>query len=249
MNKEGIMKKAANNILMVSVLILISACSTAYKQKPLPFRAPDSYANATEVAGATVGAKAFDNKKEAKEAFGFAIRDAGLLPVQLVLENQGTHPLSINAGQTFLEDEVGNLWPILDKKIAYERTTKYAETNEIFKEAAYSGFLGAAAGAIVGAAVGIVSGENVVEAAGKGAAVGAAGGALFGGVKGMASNDVRREIIDDLKKKSLEEKPVEPGILTFGFLFFPGEVKTAKQLRLQLKETDTGKLHVVKFDF
>lgn len=243
------MKKMTQNLFLTVVLILITACSAAYKQKPLPFRTPASYPNAIEVSGTTIGAKAFDNKKEAKEAFGFAIRDAGLLPVQLVLENQGIHPLSINAGQTFLEDEAGNLWPILDKKIAYERTTKYAETKEIFKEAAYSGFLGATAGAIVGAAVGIISGENLAEAAGKGAAVGAAGGALFGGAKGMVSNDVRKEIIDDLKKKSLEEKPVQPGILTFGFLFFPGEAKTAKHLRLQLKETDTGKLHVVKFDF
>ena len=79
--------------------------------------------------------------------------------------------------QTFLEDADGNLWPILNREIAYERATKFSQTKQIFKEGAYGGFLGATAGAVIGAAVGIVTGENVGEAAGKGAAAGAAVGA------------------------------------------------------------------------
>jgi hypothetical protein len=35
---------------------------------------------------------------------------------------------------------------------------------------------------------------------------------------------------------------VKPGELAHGFIFYPGEVKTAKVLRLQIKETDTGKV-------
>jgi hypothetical protein len=38
-------------------------------------------------------------------------------------------------------------------------------------------------------------------------------------------------------------------MLAYGFLFFPGEASTAKQLRLQLMETDTGNVHVVMFKF
>src|SRR4030042_1495161 len=86
---------------------------------------------------------------------------AGLRPVQVVFDNQGTHPLRINPGQTFLEDAQGNLWPILNEQTAYERATRYADTKQIFKEGAYGGFLGAAAGAIIGAAIGIVAGGNV----------------------------------------------------------------------------------------
>jgi hypothetical protein len=229
------------------LLIFLTACAT-YKRKPLPFKAPSAYDNATEVVGALVGAEAFVDRRATKKAFGFDIRGAGMLPVQVVFDNQGPHPLKIDVAQTFLEDAEGNLWPILDREIAYERATKYSQTKKIFKEGAYGGFLGATAGALIGAAVGIVIGENVAEAAGKGAVVGAAAGATLGGIKGYTSDDARQAIVDDLRRKSLENKPVEPTNLAYGYLFFPGEANSAKQLRLKLVEIDTEAGHVLKLD-
>ncbi|MBU0986311.1 MAG: hypothetical protein KKH68_03575, partial [Proteobacteria bacterium] len=134
-------------------------------------------------------------------------------------------------------------------KIAYERATKYSQTKEIFKQGAYTGFLGAAAGGLVGAAVGIITGENVAETAGKGAAVGAAAGATLGGAGAYGSDDARREITGDLREKSLQNTPVEPKALAHGFLFFPGEAESVKQLRLQIVEKDTGKVHVLRMNF
>jgi hypothetical protein len=163
----------------------------------------------------------------------------------LVFDNQGPHALEINPAQTFLEDRQGNLWPVLTDKFAYERATKYAQTHQIFKQGAYAGFLGAAAGTIIGAAIGIVSGEDVARSAGEGAAVGAAAGTVMGGAAGYASNDARSAIVRDLRDKSLENKAVAPGDLSHGIIFFPGEAPSAKQLRLQLKEQDTGKIHTV----
>ena len=236
-------------IAVVGVLAFSSGCSTSYKAKPLPFKSPSSYGNAVTIGGAQVAAGAYDDPEKAKEAFGFDIRGAGMLPVQVVFDNQGQHPLEIHALQTFLEDTDGNLWPILSTKIAYERATKYAQTKQIFKEGAYSGFLGATAGAIIGAAVGIVTNENIGTAAAKGAAVGAAGGAVLGGAGGYVNNDARRAITNDLEEKSLQNRPVDPKSIAYGFIFFPGEAKSAKQLRLQIKETDTGTVHVLMFNF
>ena len=241
------MIKAMRILGIIVALISLSACSTSYKAQPLPFKSPTAYPNATEVAGATVAAKAFVNPKEAKEAFGFDIRGAGMLPVQVVFDNQGAHPLKIKATQTFLEDAEGNLWPVLADKIAYERATKYSKTKEIFKEGAYGGFLGATAGALFGAAIGIVSGTDVGVAAGKGAALGGAAGATLGGVKGYTSDEARRSIVGDLREKSLENKAVEPQSFGFGFIFFPGEAKSAKLLRMQIVEGDTDTVHLLKF--
>jgi hypothetical protein len=233
-------------LALMTITMFVAACATAYKAKPLPFRAPSSYSNAVVVAGATVAAEAFADRQKAKEAFGFDVRGAGMLPVEVVFDNEGPHSFRINAGQTFLEDDKGNLWPILDDKTAYDRTTKYAQTKQIFKEGAYGGFLGATAGAVIGAAIGIVGGERVGEAIGKGAALGAAAGATIGGVKGgTEANEARRTIINDLNKKSLENKPIARG-LVYGFLFFPGEAQSAKELRLQLLETDTGGTYVLR---
>ncbi len=239
------MRGKIRSLFILFLAMFAGACATAYQAKPLPFKAPSSYANATRAGGAVVAAEAFSDPKKAEEAFGFNVRGAGFLPVEVIFDNEGSHSLKIVPEQTFLEDSAGNLWPILDDKTAYDRATKYAQTKETFKEGAYSGLLGATAGAILGAAVGIVSGSGVGEAAGKGAALGAAGGATIGGAMGYTRDEARRTIMSDLNRRSLENKPIPKG-LAYGFLFFPGEAKSATELRMQLTETDTGKLHVLK---
>lgn len=232
-------------VLSSIILIAASGCSTAYKAKPLPFKSPEAFGNMAQAGGAQIGAEAFVDPAAAKAAFGFDIRSAGMLPVQLVFDNQGPHTLEINPAQTFLEDQKGNLWPILTEKFAYQRATKYAQTNKIFKEGAYSGFLGAAAGAVIGAAIGVVSGEDVARTAGQGAAAGGAAGAVLGGTAAAASNDARSAVVRDLRDKSLQNKAIAPGDLSHGIIFFPGEALSAKQLRLQLKERDTNKVITV----
>ena len=243
------MKKTHLLTIPILSVFLIFGCSTSYKEKPLPFKAPSSFANAVKVAGADMAAEAFDEKEKAKAAFGFDVRGAGMLPVQLVFDNQGQHSLEIDGQQTFLEDHEGNLWPILNTRIAYERATKYAKTKEVFKKGAYTGFLGAAAGSIIGAAIGIVTGDDIVRSIGEGAAVGAAAGSTMGGAEAYGSNDARRSITNDLREKSLQNTSIKPKSLAHGFLFFPGEAKSAKQLRIKITEQDTGKVHVLNLSF
>jgi hypothetical protein len=120
-------------LFMCFVLVFINACGTTYKAKPLPFRAPSSYENSVEVGGAEVAAQAYADPKNASESFGFDIRGAGMLPVQVIFDNQGPHSLKIIPEQTFLQDGQGNLWPVLEDQMAYERATKYSKTKNIFK--------------------------------------------------------------------------------------------------------------------
>ena len=187
---------------VIIILFLTSACgSTTYVVKPLPFKMPEAYRNAQEAAGAVIGARAFVEPKEAEESFGFDVRGAGMLPVEIVVDNRGTHPLEINVSQTFLEDKDDNLWPILSKDIAYDRATKYAQTKEIFKSSAYQGFLGSLAGAAIGAAVGIVSGRNIGESIGKGAVIGGVGAGVLSGAGTYAegADEARHTIISGFR--------------------------------------------------
>ncbi len=237
-------------ILFIAIGIICSAgCSKAYKVAPLPFKAPDSLNNAVKVEGAIVAARAFVDKDEAKKAFGFDIRGAGMLPVQVIFDNKGPHSFGIDGQQTFLEDEDGNLWQILSSNIAYERAAKYAKTGKMVKEGTLYGAMGAVAGSIIGAAIGIVSGENVGVAAGKGAALGGAAGLTIGGASGYASDDARKSVVTDLQQKSLQNKVIGPDTLAYGILFFPGESNSVKQLRLRLVERDTDKFHVIYLNF
>ncbi len=227
--------------------VLIFACAS-YKQQVVPFKMPAALPNATEVDHATIAAVSFDNKDEAKAAFGFDIRGAGILPVQVIFDNQGDHYLEIVPDQTFLFDDANNVWPILDQNLAYDRIAKKTELGQVAPEGAKYGALAGAAGGIIGAAIGIVSGHNVGDAALKGAAIGAAGGVVAGGAQGMTEGTAtaRGQISEDLRKRSLERRAVTPHEVAHGFIFFPGEAKKAKLLQLQLKATDTGTIYTLK---
>ncbi len=220
--------------------LLLWGCSP-YTRQVVPIKMPASFPNMTMVAGVQIGARAFNDPNDAQNAFGFDIRGAGLLPVQVVIDHKGSFPIEINPTQTFLIDYQNNLWPVLDKGLAYERLAKHSELAEIGSGAAKHGVLGAAAGALIGAAIGIVGGSGIGEAAGKGAALGAAAGATIGGAAAYGSDKAGQDIAEDLRNKSLENRPIRPGEIAHGFIFFPGEASSAKELRLQFKEEATGR--------
>ncbi len=243
-DKETPMKR----FLVCLVLILAIGACTAYKSQEVPFKPPDSIANMQMAAGAKVAAVAYADPALASQAFGFSIRRSGLLPVQVVIDNTGQESLRIVPGQTFLIDDQGSYWNLLDRQTAYQRVEKSSEYARIAGGAGKRSILGAAGGAIVGAAVGILTGNNVGEALGKGAAVGAAGGAILGGGEEMVSDTAERRISQDLADKSLSNEFIEPGTLGRGFLFFPGEAPSASRLRLQLKQETTGTVHTLIFD-
>jgi len=232
-------------VVFVIVIIFWLAACTRYERQVVPFKMPAAYPNVQMAADAQIASRAYEDSKEATNAFGFDIRGAGILPVQVAFDNKGTHPLEIVPEQTWLIDEESNLWPILDARMAYDRIEKATKLGNVAPEAAKSGLLGGAAGAVLGAAIGIVTGTNVGEAVGKGAAIGAAAGITLGGARGMTDTDVHREIQEDLANRSLEKRAVQSGEIAHGFLFFPGEAKKARELRLQVRAMDTGKTYLL----
>lgn len=242
------MKKYTLLVAAVFCFLVFSGCAR-YERTVVPFKMPAAYPNAREAGGALIASKAFDDAKEAKSAFGFDIVAAGVLPVQVIFDNKGVHPLEIISGRTYLVDKEENLWPVIDAKLAYDRIEKKTELGEIAPESTKSGLLAGAAGAVIGAAVGIVTGHNVGDAAMKGAAIGTAAGVTMGGTKGLSEGSPVQKIGEDLQKRTLEMKPIPPGEISHGFIFFPGEAKGAVELRLSIKEADTGKNYnlIMKF--
>jgi hypothetical protein len=243
------MNRFAFAVAVVLLAALLAAGCARYDRKVVPFRMPDAYPNMVTAAGAAIAAEAFSDSSAAHDAFGFDILGAGVMPVQVVFDNRGGHSLEIIPERTYLVDRDRNLWPVLEANLAYDRIAKKTRYGEVAPRGATSGLLGAAGGAIIGAAVGIVTGENVGEAAGKGAAVGGAAGAVMGGAGGVSDGEVRRQIGEDLHTRNLERKPVPPGDVAHGFIFFPGEANKPAELRLSLRETDTGTVHSLVLAF
>lgn len=244
------MNTSFRKIVIVAVLtaFLLAACAT-YERQVVPFKMPAAYPNVTTVANATIAAKSYDHSEEASSAFGFDIRGAGILPVQVIFDNTGNHPLEILTDKTLLVDEDNNLWPILEERMAYDRLARATELGRVVPEAAKGGLLGGAAGAVIGAAIGIVTGRNVAAAAGRGAAVGAAAGATMGGARGLSDSEVQYQIREDLRRGSLQRRAVAPQEIAHGFLFFPGEAKRPKELRLSIRATDTRQVYSLVMRF
>lgn len=230
----------------VMILMLTLSGCTAYKSQYVSFRPPDGYVNHREVAGVSLGGEAYPDQASAEQAFGFDIKGAGLLPVLLVVDNKSGHNLEIVTGQSFLVDDGGNYWPVVPNNVAFDRLENSTQLSSFFGRGAGKGALiGAAAGGILGTALGIVSGRSVAASLGKGAALGAAGGAVIGGVHQGTSGEREHKISDDLRQKGLEGKPIPDQHLANGFLFFPAEAQSARELRLQWRERETGQLQKV----
>lgn len=234
--------------MFIALAVILPACQS-YQSRVIPAKLPSAYSNATEVAGATMAAKLYDDKKEAEALYGFDIVGAGVIPVQVVIDNTGAHPLQIVPDQTLLVDEESNIWPILEASLAYERISKKTQFGEIAPEAAKGGVLAGLAGAVIGAAIGVVTGTNVGNAAGMGAAVGAAAGSVSGGAKGYFSEGPQDKIREDIHKRTLENRTIMPNQLAYGFLFFPGEAAKGKELRIRIRETDTTIVHSLLMKF
>ena len=235
--------KSISIVLICSIVVAFAACQS-YQRQVVPFKMPAAYPNATGAAGAIIASKSYDSK-EAQAVFGFDIVGAGVVPVQVLFDNKGEHPIEIIPDQTFLTDSDDNLWPILESSLAYDRIAKKAELGRVAPEATKFGALTGIAGAMIGAAIGVVTGTNVGEATLSGAALGAAAGATMGGAKGLLESDVKEKIRGDLQKRSLENKTINPGDLAYSFVFFPGESAKPVGLRLKLKEKDTGAFHTL----
>ena len=114
-------------VCVVTAGLLAASGCTRYEQKPLSFRMPTAYPNATTIFGATIAARAVGDPATAKEYFGFDILGAGVRPVQLVIDHQGTDPLQSGASQTFLIDEKEQVWNVLDQRMLQLKNTTTRE--------------------------------------------------------------------------------------------------------------------------
>jgi hypothetical protein len=230
---------------MITLLFIFLASCATYEPKVQPFKLPEAYANVQRVDGAYVAARAWDKEEEPRQAFGFNIIGAGLLPVQLSFDNRGGKTLVIVPAQTFLINRNQELFPVLADTEAYERVKRGTGVQETVKGATQGALLGTAAGALIGAAVGVVAGHGAGEYALRGLTMGAASGAVLGGVQGAGETRVPRSITEDLTRRNLKNTPIKPGELAYGLILFPREAGPPQALRLQLQDRDRGQLYTL----
>jgi len=235
------------NLSLCVLLVVLSSACASYTPKATPFRLPQAYTNLQEHQGLNAAAFTWQNEEEAKSAFGFNIIRAGLLPVQVVFDNQSAQTYLINPSQTFLVNDRSELFPVLDNQTAYDRVSRATDFQEAVKGVAKGAFWGSAAGALIGAAIGVAAGRSAGEYAMRGAVTGGAAGVLLGASQGAGDTELARQISEDLANRTLRNNPIKPKEIASGIIFFPAEAGQPGQLRLQLKEKDTQEVFNLNF--
>ncbi len=231
-------------IAMLILALAFQGCAT-YEPKVQPFKLPEAYANVQRVDGTYVAARAWDEKEQARQAFGFDIIGAGLLPVQVSFDNRGNQTLAIVPTQTYLINRNQEYFPVLADTQAYDRISRGTRASETVKGITSGGLLGGATGALIGAAIGVAAGHSAGEYALRGLATGAGAGAIMGGISGASERQVPLTITEDLSRRDLKNTPIRPGELAYGLILFPREAGQPQALRLQLKDQDTGQVHTL----
>lgn len=232
-------------ILLWLVVALAMGCAT-YGERVAPVPLPATQAQHVDVEGVKLFARPYLDPEEAKAAFGFDIRGAGLLPVRFVIDNQSDGAARVRPDQTLLVDEQGNGWPLLTSEQAYQRVKGHVDVGESMVGAAKPAALLGVAGAVAGFAIGVVTGENVGDTMAKGAAVGAAAGAIAGG--GQTYDSLETRVKGDLRRQSLRNRNVTRGELAHGYLFFPGKDEAGSVQTLRLGVEIGGKFHLVNLE-
>ncbi len=235
-------------VLCLLATLIFSGCAS-YEPKVAPFKLPEAYQNVQRLDGAYVAARAWNNEEEARQAFGFNIVRAGLLPVQVSFDNRGDKTLAIVPSQTFLSNQKQEIFPVLSDREAYERVNRGTRVQETVKGAAKGGLLGGTTGALIGTAVGVVAGHSAGDFALRGLTMGAASGAVLGGAGAAGNTQVPRSITEDLTRHDLKNTPLKPGELAYGLILFPGEAGVPQALRLQLKDVNTGQVYTLNLPF
>lgn len=238
------MRRAAAIVCLWSIL-LGPGCST-YTPTVTPFKLPEAYANVQRAADTYVGARAWADDAQAREAFGFDIIGAGILPVQVSFDNRGAQTLVIVPTQTFLTNDRQEIFPVLSDAEAYDRIARGVKFKEGVKGVAQGSLLGAATGALIGAAVGVAGGGRAGEYAMRGATAGAVSGGIFGGLGSAGETEVPRTITDDLTRRDLRNRPIKPGELAYGLILFPREAGRPQSLRLQLQDQASGQVFTLQ---
>jgi hypothetical protein len=218
---------------MATLLALLAACAPRYEYRAIPVRQMGDYPGQASLPGLNVGAVAFYDSQELTTLFGFDLKKAGVVPVQIAIQNTGASDVTALAGST-VTDEAGLVWEVLPSDEVFRRVDNYTGGSLSADQGVKRAALWGLAGAIVGAAVGVVSGSDVASSAGKGAAVGVAAGASSAILGIGPQEDESGNIVRDFSSRSLDHRAVAPGQSVHGFLYFPAESKRPRRLSLNI---------------
>jgi len=195
---------------LIAMACLLSSCDSkqgGYEAVSLP----ESLAAPVAAAGTRFQALAYVNRQQSAAAFGLDIRNAGLLPLRISIDNRAGAAVKIIPRQTFLIDLENQAWPLLTSVQAFGRLEQAG-----IHDLAYSSKPALdAMDSLTGFAL------NVTTSA-----------TFSADATAYALPETR--ITENLKHKDLRNPTIPSGKVASGVLFFPGreEASSAHSLRI-----------------
>ena len=183
--------------------------------------------------GVHIGAELSEDPKQMEAIFGTDLHAAGILPLQLIIENKGTQTIEIVAGQTCLIDDDNRYWRPLSNQAAADRleraehvaaaapgkTARPAKMSEIIMEMAAT----------------LISRQSVQAPLIKQELP-------AGAITQESGKQPAVEKTEKGREKGVDGRILTAGSLLRGYLYFPADINLARELRVQVKSRDDGRL-------
>lgn len=238
------MKYLKTIIYLIMLFSILSGCAAPLKTDTVSFFPPSTYGNHKEINGLQLAVKPVDAKDKSDEIFGTDLKEANILPVHLIVQNNGSDEFEINHEQIFGINEIG------EYTVAYSlnKAAEHVRSSSIGTTAV----TGAVAGAVVGAAIGAGIGAGVGSASDD-TSQGAATGAIIGGTVGTASglgaglsDSFTVKFKQELANLAFEDRVIYPGDIQQGFIYL--KWKPYNKIRVKVFNITENKIDNLEFE-
>ncbi|UJS18489.1 MAG: hypothetical protein L3J17_05380 [Candidatus Jettenia sp.] len=228
----------------ILIVLILSGCASPLKTDTVSFEPLSSYKNKQEIDSLEIAVVPVDSLEKSKEIFGTDLKSANILPIHLIVQNNGKKEFEINHQQIF------GITPDGKYTVAYtlNKTAEHVRKSSIGTTAV----AGAVAGTLAGAAIGAGIGAGIGYAGGD-ASTGVATGAIIGGTAGAAtgtavglSDSFTVKFKQELANLAFEDKVIFPRDIQQGFIYL--KWASYNKIRIKLFDITDNKVHELVFD-
>ena len=227
--------------LLISFLV---GCAAPLRTGTVDFLPPSAYPNFQNIDGLQIVAVPIVSEMKLKEIFGTDLKAANILPIHLIVQNNGNDEFEINSQQIFGISPTGEYTVAynLNKAAEHVRSSSIGTTAVV--GAVAGAVVGATAGATIGAGIGHAS-DNSSTGAESGATVGGTMGAVSGTAAGL-SDSFTVQFKKELANLAFGDQVILPGDIKQGFIYM--KWKNYSKIRVKIFNITSNKNKIREFN-
>jgi outer membrane lipoprotein SlyB len=236
--------KCGKIIIIFFLISFLVSCAAPLKTDTVTFLPPSAYPNFQNINGLQIVAVPIVSEMKLKEIFGTDLKVASILPIHLIVQNNGNDEFEINSQQIFGISQTGEYTVAYNINKAAEHVRSSSIGTTAVTGAVAGAVVGAAAGAAIGAGVGHASGDSSTGAE-SGAIIGGTMGATSGTAAGL-SDSFTIQFKKELANLAFEDQVVFPGDIKQGFVYL--KWKNYNKIRVKIFDITSNRTEIREFN-